>query len=138
MRMSSTKRKKGHAGEIDVEIGKRLKSIRYGLGISQTKLAELMGLSFQQVQKYERGTNRISASRLYELSQILGVPLKYFLENSEENMEDIGLEKKMHSKNVSKLVSIFSDIEDEDLQQQVIDFAKKMSKISSRYSGKHE
>jgi transcriptional regulator with XRE-family HTH domain len=50
------------------------------LGMSQEKLGEAMGLTFQQVQKYERGANRISASRLYELSRILDVPISYFFE----------------------------------------------------------
>ena len=51
-------------------------------GLSQTALGEELGLTFQQVQKYERGTNRVSSSRLFELTRILGVPVSYFFEDT--------------------------------------------------------
>ena len=63
---------------IDVHVGKRMRLRRSLLGMSQGKLGEALGLSFQQVQKYERGINRIGASRLYELSRVLGVGVSYF------------------------------------------------------------
>ena len=63
---------------VDSHIGRRLRLRRTLMGLSQEKLGEAMGLSFQQVQKYERGTNRIGASRLFELSKILSVPVTYF------------------------------------------------------------
>ena len=67
---------------IDVHVGDRLWTRRTLLCLSQTALADAMGLTFQQLQKYEHGANRISASRLYDLSQILGVDMGYhFAEN---------------------------------------------------------
>ena len=66
------------AHPVDAHVGSRVRLRRAMLGVSQTKLAELLGLSFQQVQKNEKGTNRIGASRLYELSQVLDVPVMYF------------------------------------------------------------
>jgi len=66
---------------VDVHVGGRLRQRRIMLGISQEKLADAIGLTFQQVQKYERGTNRIGASRLYELSRALDVPVGFFFEN---------------------------------------------------------
>ena len=65
---------------VDVHVGARLRLRRTLLGMSQEKLGEAVGLTFQQIQKYERGANRIGASRLFELSQVIGVPVSYFFE----------------------------------------------------------
>jgi transcriptional regulator with XRE-family HTH domain len=70
------------ANPIDVHVGSRVRMRRMLLGMSQEKLGELLGLTFQQVQKYEKGTNRIGASRLFELSKILAVPVQYFYEDA--------------------------------------------------------
>lgn len=66
--------------EIDFHIGKRLRRRRRLLGLTQQQLAESVGIRFQQIQKYECGANRVSASRLFELSQSLDVPAQYFYE----------------------------------------------------------
>ena len=63
---------------MDKEVGLRLKRRRKALSITQQRLAEGLGISFQQVQKYETGRNRLSASRLQDVSQILNVPVSYF------------------------------------------------------------
>ena len=65
---------------IDVLIGARIKGRRIALKISQTKLAEAVGVRFQQVQKYESGANRVSASRLLMIAETLGVPISYFFQ----------------------------------------------------------
>jgi transcriptional regulator with XRE-family HTH domain len=65
---------------IDVHVGARVRLRRTLLGMSQEKLGEAIGLTFQQVQKYERGANRVGASRLYDLSRVLDVPVSYFFE----------------------------------------------------------
>lgn len=67
---------------IDVHVGGRVRMRRMLLGMSQEKLGELLGLTFQQIQKYEKGTNRIGASRLFELSRILAVPVQYFYDEA--------------------------------------------------------
>jgi transcriptional regulator with XRE-family HTH domain len=69
---------------IDVHVGKRLRLRRTLLGMSQERLGELLGLTFQQVQKYERGANRIGSSRLFELGQILDVPVSFFFDDLPE------------------------------------------------------
>ena len=69
---------------IDVHVGARLRARRTLLGLSRTALGENIGVTFQQLQKYERGSNRISASRLYDLSQILDVDVNYFFDEMEE------------------------------------------------------
>ncbi len=66
---------------VDVHVGRRLRQRRTMLGMSQMKLAEALGLSFQQVQKNEWGTNRIGSSRLFELSKVLDVPVSFFFED---------------------------------------------------------
>lgn len=71
---------KGFAGEIDKHIGQQLKKRRQDLNMSQADIAKLLDLTFQQVQKYERGINRISAGRLYELAHSLDVPITYFFQ----------------------------------------------------------
>lgn len=65
---------------VDIHVGKRLRLRRTMLGISQDTLGNSTGITFQQIQKYERGINRIGSSRLYEFSKILGVPISYFFE----------------------------------------------------------
>jgi transcriptional regulator with XRE-family HTH domain len=66
---------------IDVQVGSRVRLRRNMLGFSQEKLGEAIGLTFQQVQKYERGANRIGASRLHELSRVLDVPVSFFFDD---------------------------------------------------------
>lgn len=65
---------------VDLHVGGRVRMRRKMLGISQERLADALGLTFQQVQKYERGANRISASKLYEIARFLSAPIAYFFE----------------------------------------------------------
>lgn len=72
--------------EIDLHVGRRLRRRRRLLGLTQQSLAEQVGIRFQQIQKYECGANRVSAARLFELSEALSVPVQYFYEGlSEKN-----------------------------------------------------
>lgn len=66
---------------IDAHVGARVRLRRMMVGMSQERLGELLGVTFQQVQKYEKGANRIGASRLYEVSQILQVPVQFFFDD---------------------------------------------------------
>ncbi|MBF0169064.1 MAG: helix-turn-helix transcriptional regulator [Alphaproteobacteria bacterium] len=77
----------GKPNPIDVHVGNRIRLRRTLLGMSQDKLGEYLGLTFQQVQKYERGANRVGASRMYDLSQILDVPVSYFFDDMPEGVE---------------------------------------------------
>ncbi len=76
-RVSNGSRK---ANPVDVHVGGRVRLRRMLLGMSQEKLGEHLGLTFQQIQKYEKGINRIGASRLFDLSQVLSVPVQFFYE----------------------------------------------------------
>ena len=87
MLAQQTMGKARQAHPVDVHVGGRVRLRRVFLGYSQEKLANALGLTFQQIQKYERGANRISASKLYELSRILSVPVTYFFEGVESEGE---------------------------------------------------
>jgi transcriptional regulator with XRE-family HTH domain len=71
---------------VDVHVGRRLRLRRTLLGLSQEKLGAAIGLTFQQVQKYERGSNRIGASRLFDLSRVLDVPVGFFFDDMSEEV----------------------------------------------------
>src|SRR3546814_6416949 len=68
------------SSDLDVSIGARLRLRRLSMGFSQETLARALGITFQQIQKYERGTNRIFASRLFHLARVLRVPIAYFFQ----------------------------------------------------------
>ena len=77
---------KGGPNPVDIHVGARLRLRRTLLGMSQDKLGQALGLTFQQIQKYERGANRIGSSRLYQLGQILDVPVSYFFDDMTEDI----------------------------------------------------
>ena len=78
-----SRRKGDKPNPIDVHVGSRVRLRRNMLGLSQEKLGEAIGLTFQQVQKYERGANRIGASRLHDLSRVLDVPVSFFFDDTD-------------------------------------------------------
>lgn len=80
-RIRATRVKTGKPNPVDIHVGSRVRLRRTMLGMSQEKLGEAIGLTFQQVQKYERGANRIGASRLFELSRVLDVPVSFFFDD---------------------------------------------------------
>lgn len=75
---------------IDVHVGQRVRLRRKQRGLSQGRLAEALGLTFQQIQKYERGTNRVSASKLYGIAMVLGVPVGFFYEGLDDPSSPVG------------------------------------------------
>ena len=72
---------------VDRHVGSRVRMRRVLIGMSQEKLGEALGLTFQQVQKYEKGTNRIGASRLHQLGNVLGVPIAFFYEGAPDEID---------------------------------------------------
>ena len=121
---------------VDIYVGHRLRQRRTLLGISQGKLADAFGVSFQQVQKYERGTNRISASRLHLLTKILDVPVGYFFEglpNHLENREElenveIGTPDRMTSRETLELVRAYYRITDPDIRRRLADLIRAVGR----------
>ena len=80
------KRSRAQAKIVDAHVGQRIRDRRNERGLSQTEVANALDITFQQVQKYERGTNRVPASRLFDLSRILGVQIQYFFDGLENQM----------------------------------------------------
>ena len=72
---------------VDVHVGKRIRQRRWLVGMTQQKLAECVGIKFQQIQKYETGANRVSASRLWDISEALNVPVESFFEGLDKRIE---------------------------------------------------
>jgi len=78
------------AGDADRHVGQRIRERRVMLGLSQQQMADMIGVTYQQAHKYERGINRISAGRLFEIAQVLGVPVSFFFEGLEQNAQPEG------------------------------------------------
>ncbi len=85
-RMKKKRLPPGVPNPVDIHVGGRVRQRRTLLGLSQEKLGDAVGLTFQQIQKYERGANRIGASRLFQLSRILDVPISFFFEDIPANL----------------------------------------------------
>jgi transcriptional regulator with XRE-family HTH domain len=75
---------------VDVHVGKRVRHRRWMVGMTQQQLAEKVGIKFQQIQKYETGMNRVSASRLWDIADALGVPVSFFFEGLDERRAPAG------------------------------------------------
>lgn len=73
---------------VDIEVGRRVRIRRLSLGMSQEKLASNLGVTFQQVQKYEKGVNRVGAGRLHQIAQTLTVPVSYFFDGIDNNFKN--------------------------------------------------
>ena len=81
-----TKPKRGRStAAIDDHVGARIRERRIMLGLTQQQLAEMIGVTYQQAHKYERGINRVSAGRLYEVSQVLSVPISFFFDGLQDD-----------------------------------------------------
>ena len=73
--------------EVDVHVGKRIRHRRWMNGTTQQQLAEAVGIKFQQIQKYETGMNRVSASRLWDIAHVLGVPVSFFFDGLDSDTQ---------------------------------------------------
>lgn len=116
---------------VDVHVGRRLRLRRTLLGMSQDKLAGKMGVSFQQVQKYERGANRISAGRLYLLTQILDVPITFFFDDLTEETPKDGQSDDDHmgSREALELVRAYYAIPDVRVRKRFVDLMRELSRM---------
>ncbi len=108
------------ATDIDKQAGARIRARRMALQISQTALAEAAGITFQQIQKYEKGSNRVSTSRLAQIAETLKVPVAYFFEGLDGTKAAPDL---LADPQLAKLLSAFTAIENEVLRQAVVDMA---------------
>ena len=140
-RAGPRRRRGGGPHPIDVHVGGRVRLRRTLLGLSQEKLGEMIGLTFQQVQKYERGSNRVGASRLFDLSRVLDVPMSFFFEDmndqpppkpsrkrgaSEERSTFAGSAAPIAKRETLELVRAYYKIDDTEVRKKVFDLVKAM------------
>lgn len=129
----------GEANPIDVHVGNRIRLRRQLLGLSQEKLAEMLGLTFQQVQKYERGMNRVGASRLWDIGKVLSVPVNFFYEDMDEEVAKQS--PRMFSLPDSTPLTLAEETENFDVdpmhRQETIELVKAYYKIPNRQAAKH-
>src|SRR5689334_22090465 len=123
---------------IDVLVGTRLRLRRSMLGLSQARLGEAIGLTFQQVQKYERGANRIGASRLHELSRVLDVPISFFFDDTDpvrapamggfaEPPAEAFESDPLRKRETVELIRAYFSIEDATVRRRLLDLAKSLA-----------
>ncbi|MFN0042875.1 MAG: helix-turn-helix domain-containing protein [Alphaproteobacteria bacterium] len=129
--------KRGRASPVDVHVGRRVRMRRTMLGMSQEKLGDSLGLTFQQVQKYERGTNRIGASRLFDLCKVLDVPVGFFFDDmGAEGARAAGFAEErsgiqgdpMARRETLQLVRAYYRITDPRVRRKVFDLAKTLAR----------
>lgn len=126
---------------IDVHVGQRVRQRRTLLGYSQERLADALNLTFQQVQKYERGSNRVGAGRLYELSKALDVPVTYFFEDLPDAPEGAASGPAMQEsaqrqydadpmaqRETLLLVRAYYDVPDPAVRRRLLDLIKSMGR----------
>ncbi len=142
--MARAKPRYGHGtgvpSPVDVHVGARVRQRRTLLGMTQTGLGVALGLTFQQVQKYERGTNRVSSSRLYELSRVFDVPVEHFFEDMPPEVTTSSPTKRrggaqdppsyepdpMHKRETLELVRAYYKIEDAVVRKRVYELTKAL------------
>ena len=125
---------------VDTHVGKRARLRRTMLGMSQEVVANALGITFQQLQKYERGTNRMSASRLYELSKTLKVPVSYFFDEYQDaNANQQGMaetdapafeHEQVYNRETMELMRFFYKIESPKVRKRVFDLVKSVAESS--------
>ena len=130
---------------IDKHVGARLRMRRMLVGMSQEKLGQSVGITFQQVQKYEKGTNRVSASRMHQIGQVLGVPVEYFYEGApsveggpagfaESPGASYQAENLLSTSEGIQLMRAFTRIADARVRRKIVDLAEALAEAESKSS----
>jgi transcriptional regulator with XRE-family HTH domain len=142
------RRKADKPNPIDVHVGSRVRLRRTLLGMRQEKLGDAIGLTFQQVQKYERGVNRVGASRLFDLSRVLDVPISFFFDDMPESLtnthggpnrrasglsetQDSFADDALNRRETLELVRAYYRITDPAVRKRVFDLIKSMGPVES-------
>ena len=119
---------------VDVEVGHRIRIERLSRGLSQTALANQLGVTFQQVQKYEKGVNRVGAGRLTRIAEVLGVPVSTFFSGKEmlesDPTKESGNASPLQLLTVSgafRLLRAYAEIEDANLRRSIVDLVEQIS-----------
>jgi transcriptional regulator with XRE-family HTH domain len=141
--------KESRPSPIDVHVGTRIRLRRTLLGMSQERLGEALGLTFQQVQKYERGVNRVGASRLFDLSRVLDVPISFFFDDMPDSLtsayggqasrratgftesQDSFADDALNRRETLELVRAYYRITDPAVRKRVFDLIKSMGPVEA-------
>ena len=127
----AAKRSLAQANTVDTYVGQRIRDKRNERGMSQTEVANAIGVTFQQVQKYERGTNRVGASRLFDLSRILSVPIQYFFAGL--NNQSTPIEKEddnvihLMKPDTVELIEAYYKVENLQVRRQILSTIRSIS-----------
>jgi len=111
-------------------VGKRIRLRRLQLSLSQTDLARKLGLTFQQVQKYEKGTNRVSCSRLYEIANILKVPVSFFFSDKADGRPEVRIAEHLEPNKLKdglRLITAFGQIDDVKTRRKLLALVESMA-----------
>jgi transcriptional regulator with XRE-family HTH domain len=122
---------------VDVHVGTRIRTRRLLLGMNQERLAHALGLTFQQVQKYEGGSNRVSASRLAQVAEVLGVPVTYFFSDLEvmgdaATTDETNIRAMLRRPEAIELIRWYYAITDLDIRQQFLEMIKTVAQSQPR------
>ncbi len=127
----------GAPNPIDVHVGNRVRMRRTLLGMSQEKLGEELGLTFQQVQKYERGMNRIGASRLWDISQVLNTPIEFFYEGINDDIEQLSPRHINRSDNIEGLEETIVSLDGDPMnRRETLELVRAYYRIPDRNMAK--
>ena len=131
------------ANAVDRRIGQRVRSRRLEIGMSQERLAELLGVTFQQVQKYEKGVNRIAASRLHDISAALDMPVARFFEGMAptraSGVSEAGrdyAEDVLATPEGAQLIALFAAIQNPRVRRRVVELVRALAEEAAE-NGKH-
>lgn len=148
---TNTVTEKDGPSPVDVHVGARIRLRRTLLGMSQEKLGDALGLTFQQVQKYERGANRVGASRLYDLSRVLDVPIGFFYDDMPdklagmhgsghstyatggfaERQDGFGTDEALNRRETLELVRAYYRITEPSVRKRVFELIKSMGPLEA-------
>lgn len=119
---------KREINEISKMIGHKIKLRRKSLGLTQDQLARYLGLTFQQIQKYESGVNNVSICNLYKLSKILKVNVNYFINNNIINKDNTDIE----TKELAKIVEYYNKIKNREMKNIALQLIKKLASLGGK------
>ena len=120
-----------HAGKPDVEMGKRIRLRRVEIGVSQSELGEKLGVSFQQVQKYEKGVNRVGAARLSQIAKALDVPITFFYEGVDTKGREVESLLFLDSNFSLRLLRAYSAIKSQKVQREFVALMEHIANIDN-------
>jgi transcriptional regulator with XRE-family HTH domain len=120
---------------VDKLVGRNIRVLRLAKGLSQTELADELGVTFQQVQKYEKGTNRVAAGRLKRIAKILDVPILYFFDDPDEHATNgAALNGRADDSRASRLMRAYSRIDNSTLQQSILDLTEMIATSGAHFT----